>query len=356
MKNFDTRVHNISDFVEWHERGQLELSPEFQRRSVWSAKAKSYLVDTILRGKPMPKLLFTQEMRDRRNIRVVVDGQQRLRSILEFVANEFRVSRAHNKEFAGRFFKDLPADVQVEFLKYEVGVDLLYGMPYKDILDIFARINTYTARLNTQELLNSQYVGYFKQLAYDLGYSYVDYLLASGVLTKASVTRMSEAELTSDLLVSICESIQTNKSVENYYKKYEDDFENVDEVESKFNAIMAVIAEIYPAKELANTNWARVHLFYTLFTAIGHGLYGLRGADAAFRPDVGKAARGKLRISLDNISAQYDKYVEMLPNTEGTPTDFADFIQKSRRATTDTGSRTARTNFVCRRLVADAAK
>ena len=47
MKNFDSRTYSINDFIEWEERKQLEISPKFQRRSVWSPQAKSYLIDTI---------------------------------------------------------------------------------------------------------------------------------------------------------------------------------------------------------------------------------------------------------------------------------------------------------------------
>jgi uncharacterized protein DUF262 len=148
VKRFDTRVYNISDFVEWDARNQIELSPDFQRRSVWSLQAKSYLIDTIIRGKPMPKLLLTQDVRDRRNIRIVVDGQQRLRAILEYVEGGFAISRAHNKELAGTRFDGLPEEIKTDFLKYEIGVDLLYDLPYKDLLDIFARLNTYTVKLN----------------------------------------------------------------------------------------------------------------------------------------------------------------------------------------------------------------
>jgi len=246
----------------------------------------------------------------------------------------------------------LPHDAQESFLKYEIGVDMLYDMPYSELLDIFARINTYTIRLNSQEILNSQYVGFFKQLAYGLGFKYVEYFLNAGVLTRASVTRMAEAELTSDLLVALCDSIQTNKSVENLYKKYEDEFPNVDDIESRFDTTMGVISSIYPAKDLAETNWSRIHLFYTLFTTVAHGLYSLSGADPESRPNLSKLKPGALRILLDDISAQYDRYSAMLPRTEGIPEDFADFIQKSRRATTDTGARTARTNFLSRRLAA----
>lgn len=350
MKDFDTRVYSVSDLLEWNQRGQLELSPDFQRRSVWSAKAKSYLVDTIIRGKPIPKLLLTQDIKDRRNIRVVVDGQQRLRAILDFVDNQFKISRAHNREFAGRTFDSLPDYVQDEFMKYEVGVDLLYDMPYRDILDIFARLNTYTMRLNGQELLNSQYVGFFKQLAFTLGYRYLDYFLDAGIVTRTSVSRMSEAELTSDLLASLIDGPQTNKSIEGYYRRFDDEFVDADAFEHRFDVTMGAIEEIYPARDLANTNWSRIQLFYTMFNVVSHGLFGLKKLEDTPRPSFGQGDVAQRRLQFDNLSAAYDEYSAMLPRTEGIPPDFAEFIQFSRRGTTDTQAREYRAKFVATKL------
>ena len=349
MKDFDTRTYNVSDFVEWNSRDQIQLSPDFQRRSVWSLQAKSYLIDTIIRGKPMPKMLLTQDVTDRRNIRVVVDGQQRLRAILEYVDGDYALSRAHNKEFAGLRFHSLPPEIQSAFMKYEIGVDLLYDLPYRDILDIFARLNTYTVKLNPQELLNAKYVGYFKQLAYRLGYRYVDFLLAAKVVTKAQVTRMLEAELTSDLLVSLIDGIQTNKNMEGHYRKYEDLFENMDAIEEKFDQIMSYIDAIYKPEELAVTNWSRIHLFYTLFTTIAHGLFGIQMLDVHSRPVVSAANAGRIRVVLDDISERFDRYTSA-EYKDDIPGEFAEFIDKSRRGTTDTGSRIARSNFVSQTL------
>jgi hypothetical protein len=299
----------------------------------------------------MPKLLITQDIKDKRNIRVVVDGQQRLRAILEYVAGGFPISRAHNKDFAGRRFERLPDEVQADFMKYEVGVDLLYDLPYRDILDVFARLNTYTVKLNAQELLNAKYVGYFKQSVYELGYRYVDYWIAAKVLTKAQVTRMLEAELASDLLVSLVEGVQTNKNVEQFYRNYEEEFDNIDEMEERFDAIMSFVGAIYPAADLATTNWARVHLFYTLFTVIGHSMYGLGGLQKAPRPDITAKNVKQVRVVLDDISSKYDSYTEDKVAEEAIPRTWADFIQRSRRATTDTGARVGRAEFVCKELV-----
>ncbi|RWE64077.1 DUF262 domain-containing protein [Mesorhizobium sp.] len=352
MKDFDTRTYNVSDFVEWNSRDQIQLSPDFQRRSVWSLQAKSYLVDTIIRGKPMPKMLLTQDVTDRRNVRVVVDGQQRLRAILEYVDGDYAVSRAHNKEFAGQRFHSLPPEVQSAFLKYEIGVDLLYDLPYREILDIFARLNTYTVKLNTQELLNAKYVGFFKQLAYRLGYRYVDYLIAAKVVTKAQVTRMLEAELTSDLLVSLIDGVQTNKNLESQYRKFEEDFDNMDAIEDRFDKIMSFINSIYKPEELAITNWSRIHLFYTLFTSIAHGLFKISALDEKIRPKITAQNVGKIRVILDDISARYDLYTSADYKDTEIPVEFSEFIDRSRRATTDTGSRIARSNFVAKALLA----
>ncbi|WP_455852573.1 DUF262 domain-containing protein [Pantoea endophytica] len=348
MKNFDTRAYNVSDFLEWSQTGLLELSPKFQRRSVWTEKAKSYLVDTILRGKPIPKILITQTLNVGRNVRTVVDGQQRLRAILSYINGDFKVSRAHNREFSSFYFDDLPDDIKSEFLKYEIGVDMLFDLSFEDILDIFARLNTYSVKLNPQELLNAQYLGYFKQAAYSLGFRYVAYFIEGGILTEKEVTRMSEAELSSDLLGSLIEGIQPKKHIPALYKKYDDDEDNCNDAATKFDNVMTVIGEIYPSEEIKQTNFHRIHFFYTLFTSIAHCLYGLDDLNDVPRTNIDNNNIGQIRNSLDEISARYDEVTAkdaLAPNDE-----YRDFIDASRRATTDLSSRKLRTEFICKKI------
>ena len=341
MKKFDTRVYSISDFVEWDSSELLDLSPEFQRRSVWSEKAKSYLMDTVIRGKPIPKVLITQELKGTRNMRVVVDGQQRLRAILEFLDDGFRISKAHNQSYAGKTYSTLPDEKKHEILKYEIGVDLLFDASYPDILDIFARLNTYSVRLNKQEQLNAKYLGFFKQTAYSLGYEYVGFWLDSGVLTKAQVSRMAEATLASDLLVALVDGVQTNKSISAFYKKFEDDEGELEAAVEKFHRIMSVVGEIYNPRDLKNTNFRRIHIFYSLFCSIGHCLYSLRGLEEAPRADVIKNL-SKIRVRLDEMSYRYDE--------DDPSKEYQAFIDASRRATTDSSRRIFRSKFICEKL------
>lgn len=348
MKNFDTRTYNVSDFVEWSSSKLLDLSPQFQRRSVWTEKAKSFLVDTVIRGKPIPKIIITQTLSNNRNIRTVVDGQQRIRAILGFYNGDFSISRAHNRDLSGMKYDELPQEVKDDFLKYEIGVDLIFDQQFEDILDIFARLNTYSVKLNSQELLNAKYLGYFKQAAYGCGYKYVRYWLESQVLSEKEVTRMSEAELASDLLAMLVGGIQSKKAIPNFYKKYEDNEEGLGEAISKFDAVMSYIGATYEATSLKETNFSRIHLFYSLFGAIAHALYGLSGMDDVPRPNLTPESIGRIRMRLDEISARYDE----ITSDEGPAPDeaYANFIEASRRATTDLSTRKFRARFICENL------
>lgn len=303
MKQFDARSYSIADFVEWDGANLLDLSPKFQRRSVWTRPAKSFLIDTILRGKPMPKVLLTQDLIEKKNVRTVVDGQQRIRAILEFVAGSFTVLSAHNSENSNKRFSDLPEDIQASILQYEVGVDLLYNVSLADMLDIFARINTYSVTLNAQEKLNAKYLGVFKTVSYELGHSYAKYFLDSKVLTEKHITRMGEAQLSSDLLVAMVSSIQTSKNIEKLYKKYEEADtipQEISDAVSGFHEAMKIVGAIYAAKDLANTNWARPHWFYTLFTCVAHSLFGIEPLDTegVQKPDIAKHAEWRIALDL----------------------------------------------------------
>jgi len=350
MKNFDTRVYSISDFLEWGKNDLLKLNPDFQRRAVWSETAKSYLIDTILRGKPMPKIIISQEIQDARNIRVVVDGQQRLRAILGFINGDFKISRAHNKEFAGYTFERLPSDYQKSYLQYELGVDVIFDLDYEDVLDIFQRINSYTVTLNNQEKINAKYLGYFKQYVFEYGRKYVRYFIDGGIMTKAQVTRMAEAELSANLFVALIGGIQTNKNNEQYYKKFDDEIGDLEGIAKHFDEIMSYLGAIYSPDQLIETNWSRIHLFYTLFTSIGHCLFGLVGPNPDFRVSINRSAIGKLRVQFDEISSKYDDVAGHLDD-ENYPAEYKHFIDLSRRRTTDTSARIERTNFVCEKLV-----
>ena len=351
MKQFDARAYSVADFLEWHASHLLDLSPKFQRRSVWTRAAKSFLIDTILRGKPMPKVLLTQDLIGTKNVRTVVDGQQRIRSILEFIDGTFTVLRTHNAQYAGKTFNDLDDEAQAAVLQYEIGVDLLYNVNLADMLDIFARINTYSVTLNAQEKLNAKYLGVFKTTAYELAFSYAGYFLDGGVLTEKQVTRMSEARLASDMLVALVGGVQTVKNIERYYRKFESDEsipEQVEHAVTWFHNTMKMIGAIYSVEDLKSTNWSRLHWFYTLFVCVAHAQREVTGLQRVPRPSIGQKSFKRWKSRLDEISALYDHYTGM--SEDDVPAPFARFINYAQRRTTDTDARVERARFVLEAL------
>ena len=128
--------YRVGDFVAWQREGALQLNPNFQRRSVWKKGAKSYLIDTILRGLPIP-IIFLRDLRaDLKTYEVkrdVVDGQQRIRTILSFIdpallpdfdpnRDDFAISPTHNKELGDQRYAELGPQNKQRILDYQFSV------------------------------------------------------------------------------------------------------------------------------------------------------------------------------------------------------------------------------------------
>lgn len=89
--------------------GDLVIKPPFQRNPVWSLRQKSSLIDTILLEYPIPEL-YMQDVTDEdgNQKHLLVDGQQRIRAVLEFLAGEFELED-ESPSWAGLSFEDLSA-------------------------------------------------------------------------------------------------------------------------------------------------------------------------------------------------------------------------------------------------------
>lgn len=343
MKNFDSRAYSINDFLEWNEKGQLQLSPKFQRKSVWTDDARSFLMDTIISGKPIPKVFIRQTLNltTRQSIREVVDGQQRLRTIISFINDEFTISKKHNEKFGGYYFSQLHSideDIQSQILNYELAVDLLVNLPDKEILDIFSRLNSYAVTLNEQEKIHASHFSSFKILVDKISHKYNDFWVDNKLLTNQKVLRMEDATLVADLIISMIEGIQSKKQIKSYYNKYEKEC-NIDVklIEHQFDETIDLIQKIFK-NGLKNTEFKRIHLFYTLFTSLFHYLYGLKNLDST-----------SIELkNLENINEELTSlnHIFSLKILTGLPPEFIQFLDDSRRATTDTKVRIRRTNFI----------
>jgi hypothetical protein len=345
MKNFDTRTYSVNDFLEWSDNNQLELNPKFQRRSVWTDNARSYLMDTIVRGKPIPKVFIRQKLnvQTRQSVREVVDGQQRLRTILSFLKDGFMISKKHHPQYGGYYFSQLNQvddNIQGNILNYEISTDLLVNMPDSEILDIFGRLNSYSVTLNEQEKINANHFGPFKTLADRLAHTFHDFWFKSKILTDKEILRMADVTMTADLIIAMTVGIKSKKQIKGYYSQFERDFNyDPESLEENFNATMDTIQGIF-GSELRNSEFRRIHIFYTLFTGIYHLKFGILGVNKP-RLDIQKADFARIESRLQNINSIFvTEDPQQLNDSEKR------FLEDSRRATTDTIVRQRRTNYL----------
>lgn len=111
----------ITEFVQRATDDELELSPSYQRADVWPTGDAQFLIESVLRGIPLPSVILLQRTIEDRTTYEVVDGKQRLTSILRFTGNH-PVALSHVRakalewgvpDLEDRFKDDYPAFKQL---------------------------------------------------------------------------------------------------------------------------------------------------------------------------------------------------------------------------------------------------
>lgn len=339
--NVDKTTATIIDFLEWQRQGSLDLKPYYQRRSVWNPRVKSLLIDSLLRGYPLP-LVFLHNRLDvakSRTVRQVVDGQQRLRTILAYIDigclaevedwDRFTVLRSHNHEYAGLAFHQLPDPTQARILQTPLSTNVLPSdIDDVTVLTIFQRMNSTGFKLNDQEIRNATYFGEFKESSYELAYSQNQRWQSWGIFSRQDVAQMKEVELTADLMGHLIAGVQarTKAGLNRNYRLYDDQFPMREDVQSRFLSTFELLEQVYgeggsrsTLRRFRSTAW-----FYSVFAVASQ-----------LQSDEGK----RLVSALERVE---------LALREGDLDE--ELIRVLRGATADRASRVARIEFLLSRL------
>ena len=248
----------VREFVDWQRTKTLVLNPRFQRRGVWNPKAKSFLIDTIARGLPIPIIFLRDQTSDLGSLehkREVVDGQQRLRTLISYIdpslltdydsdRDAFQVMEIHNSELANLSFAELPASLRQRILDYEFSVHVLSsGVDDREILSIFARMNSTGVKLNRQELRNADYHGAFKTSMYETAFGHLPRWRNWRIFSDDGIARMQEVELTSEFAYLMLNGLtaKSEAALDQLYKNKEEAFPERDEVERRVTVVMDTI-------------------------------------------------------------------------------------------------------------------
>lgn len=355
MKKTTAKVITISDLVQWQSKGELELSPRYQRNSVWNETAKAYLIDTIVRGLPIPPIFLRQtiDVNTKTTNRQIIDGQQRVRAILDFVVTEsFAIKKSHNKTYGGRRYSDLDPETQELILEYEILAEVVTEKDESIIYDMFARLNSNNIVLNKQEIRNSKYWGEFKVLVYRLSSRYRDFFLSTKLLSDKDCARMRDSELINSMLILLLEGVseETPTSIENIYKKYDKEFSNCETIETQFHSIMQVVEQIYSYLNGAVGCFGNKNYFFTLYCVIANQMFGISNYDLPrvriFAAENINSHLSQFNRALTQFISDYEANIDDKDNMYGLYVEYTEFAKHHKVRTTSKTERLQRITFL----------
>lgn len=265
----------LSWFYGEHASERLILRPDYQRNPIWSLGQKCFLIDSILAGYPLPQIYLNVTTNKKGGGRVtqyeVVDGQQRLTSILEFMADEWKLISTTAKaypvseiyrEHIGKSYSELPSHLQDRIWNYPLVVQELRNWDQQRIHDLFRRLNYVVERLNKQELRHSQYFGEFadtvERLASALEWD------EFGIFNRRDSTRMKDVEFVAELLILTMDGVQDQqKSIDSFYAEYDVRFPKKAKIVKEFEQILDSLETI--AEFISESRFKKKADFYALF-------------------------------------------------------------------------------------------
>lgn len=259
----------IQDLIGYHDRDELNISPWYQRRSVWSAPQKAYLINTIHENKPVPSIYIrhTVDLENETSIKEVVDGQQRIRCVLEYKDGTF--AARHPNHARPILYPKLSKKERVHFLQSTLSVGYLVGATDADVIEIFARINSVSKNLNPQEKRNARFSGEFKQFCLEEAVERLPFWRKNQIFSDGEISRMLEVQFVSDLIVNLLGGLQDFSAVKlnSMYGKYDDEFPHSQEIKKRLDRIYSVMLEM-PDDLIGGSIFSAPQLLFSLMVAL----------------------------------------------------------------------------------------
>ena len=263
----------IAEYCQSFDRNELIVNSTYQRSNkIWPLAARSFLIESILLGFPIPKIsLFARTDRiSRQTIREIVDGQQRTAAIHDFFNGTLRLSKTIDFEgAAGLSYPELDPELQDSFLAYSLAIDEFVNTTDAEIREVFRRINSYVVALNPEEQRHAEWQGHFKWYIYHLSSMSDTVLSAMGVFTQRQLVRMQDMKLFSEVTHALIEGIMTTNKrlLDQLYRRNDDRFPSADQYGSW---IAAALEQLLDMRRLWGTPLVKPYCTYSFLVAAIH--------------------------------------------------------------------------------------
>lgn len=337
-------TQDISWFLDLHSRGLLNLEPPYQRRSVWSPRDKRFFIDTILNNYPAPPIFLHKTLDgDGKATYHVVDGKQRLQTIIEFTLDKVRIPDDFSDiNLQKQRWKNLDKTSKESFWNYVLIVEMIPDVSDSAIRNIFERINRNSRKLTSQEMRHAKYDGWF--IDYVEGEAEKTEWKAYGVVTTARTKRMADVQFLSELFAIVLKQKILGfdqDHLDELYAEYEEISDIAlfveDDFISEVDRIKNVLSELFRLDDTIK-NYAKVQShFYSLWSYIALAgkdlpteIVNFKSRYMQFMSIVMNALSDDIKLKEDEGSSTVAQALQYASNTRGASTDLA---QRERRHT-----------------------
>ncbi|MGX1590541.1 DUF262 domain-containing protein [Glutamicibacter sp. NPDC055491] len=266
MLKFEIESKTIAEFKRLNESGSLILQPEYQRKVVWPDQAKVSLMETILLGYPIPEIYLAYiTTPDGDETASVVDGQQRLTALIDFIEDRFKLHNLEDDDLKAKYdglnFSELPPLERQAFFQYRFPIRRLSNMDDAFIREVFARVNRVNMVLTEQELRNALLPGPFNDFLRDTAEHPIS--LTSGLFSGARTKRGGDLEFYAEVFSTCLFGIANKKSELNErYDRISRDFELFQDSSIEFLDILTFLSS--SVKWEGRTRWSNIVDMYSL--------------------------------------------------------------------------------------------
>ena len=125
---YETSNRQVLEFIMYYEQDRLVLDTDYQRSVVWSVEKQIKYIEAILQNVPTPPIFWHRSD----NLVEIVDGKQRLTSIINFYNNKFPVFDKLYSEFENKN----------DFTNCTIPSALIIKTNKKDVLELYIALNT----------------------------------------------------------------------------------------------------------------------------------------------------------------------------------------------------------------------
>lgn len=339
---------NVSQYCEGFASGKIKVNADYQRSdAVWPKAARSYLIESIILGFPLPKFThyLITDLKSKATYREIVDGQQRSKTIFEFYSDEFPLSRfLETRSLRGKKYSQLEADDQEAFLNARLAIDELTDTDRTEVREAFRRMNSYTVPLNAEEHRHAVYQGEFKWFVQGLGKKFNGPFVDMGIFTEKQLVRMADTKLIAEIVHAMIHGITTTnkKSLDSLYRTNDRVFARREEFDDRLTQALDTLRAW---QDLHDGPLMKHYTVYALVLALLH----LQRPLDALGPivPVSKPVTVHEPVARENLSL----LSEALLSPETAAPELREFVKAASEKTNVKSQREVRFRWMCKALM-----